>query len=646
MQTYLNEMYHQTDENKSTNKNNFTSIKKENKNKFNTINKKQKNNNIIPQSKSSLFLNNFIRVNKKTLNKSENNINKNFKKRKKKNINVNPYQKMGNEYILNFALDNLNKYQENLLVKEKPEDEKINFNNNNFDFNNRVNYYNNFIITKNENYESSNNLTMNKTGKNFRSSYKKNIKKEKERELENNLPQFYTNNKNYSEYFLRNDLFNDNKKEEQNEEIPEPEPYIINKYITKNKSYNNFNRVKINNNCEKKNQSKSNSNRNKNTTDLKLNFTLSNLELNELKNVFEDNYIFFEDLFLLTKEDFIEMKIPIGPRNRLLNFIKKYKNYAKTFDLNELSSFMNKYKDSINSNEIDTTIGETPSTNNKYKSTMTNSKEKKLNISNLEEETNNNNKNNIIDDLNEIINQNNNNNKRCNTYKTIESRNYKDEDIDTEKDNNKNNNNVNKNIFSNSLFNEFTSYATDLKDSNFDFVDVNNTKNQNKLKKSNMLKIECLNSLISKNNSPFITNNDLIQNKNNKVGNQNIYVKTKSKMQQNTYYKNYQNIFSEIEKYQMNYEKMKKENDDRNNKINNLLDKKNKTNIQYLKMKLKNSKYYNDEDLVNESARDLNKELQKINFLKKGASPQDNDKMKYKKQNNKNPLIEEFNKHK
>lgn len=646
MQTYLNEMYHQTDENKSTNKNNFTSIKKENKNKFNTINNKQKNNNIIPQSKSSLFLNNFIRVNKKTLNKSENNINKNFKKRKKKNINVNPYQKMGNEYILNFALDNLNKYQENLLVKEKPEDEKNNFNNNHFDFNHKVNYYNNFIITKNENYESSNNLTMNKTGKNFRSSYKKNIKKEKERELENNLPQFYRNNKNYSEYFLRNDLFNDNKKEEQNEEIPEPEPYIINKYITKNKSYNNFNKVKINNNCEKINQSKSNSNRNKNTTDLKLNFTLSNLELNELKNVFEDNYIFFEDLFLLTKEDFIEMKIPIGPRNRLLNFIKKYKNYAKTFDLNELSSFMNKYKDSINSNEIDTTIGETPSTNNKYKSTMTNSKEKKLNISNLEEETNNNNKNNIIDDLNEIINQNNNNNKRCNTYKTIESRNYNDEDIDTEKDNNKNNNNVNKNIFSNSLFNEFTSYATDLKDSNFDFVDVNNTKNQNKLNKSNMLKIECLNSLISKNNSPFITNNDLIQNKNNKVGNQNIYVKTKSKMQQNTYYKNYQNIFSEIEKYQMNYEKMKKENDDRNNKINNLLDKKNKTNIQYLKMKLKNSKYYNDEDLVNESARDLNKELQKINFLKKGASPQDNDKMKYKKQNNKNPLIEEFNKHK
>ena len=650
MQTYLNELYHQTGENKTTNNHNINSIKKENKNKLNTNNKKQKNNNNIPQSKSSLFLNNFIRVNKKATFKNENNLIQNFKKRKKKNINVNPYQKMGNEYILNFALDNLNKYQENLLIKEKTEDEKNNFNNNNIDFSNKINYYNNFIITNNENYETSNNLKMNKTVKNFRSNYKNNIKKEKENE--NDLPQYYTNNKNYSEYFLSNDLFNDNKKEIENEEIPEPEPYIMNKYITKNKSYNNFNHQKIKSN-NSFNSNQPNLNRNNKNIDIKLNFTLSNLELNELKNVFEDNYIFFEDLFLLTKEDFVEMKIPIGPRNRLLNFINKYKNYAKTFDLNELSSFMNKFKESINSNEIDTTIGETPSTNNKYKSTMTtenhknrvsnNSKEKKLNISNLEEEPNE--QNNIIDDLNEIINQNN-NNKRFNTYKTIESRNYNDEENDIDKDSNKNNN-INKNIFSNSLFNEFTSYVTDLKDSNFDFIDINNSKNQNKINKSNTLKIECLNNLISKNNSPFITNNNnIVPNENNKISNQNIFMNKKNKIQNNTHYKNYQNIFSEIEKYQMNYEKMKKENDDRNNKINNLLDKKNKTNIQYLKMKLKNSKYYNDEDLVNESARDLNKELQKINFFKKGTSPQNNDMKRDKKQNIKNPLIEEFNKHK
>ena len=86
---------------------------------------------------------------------------------------------------------------------------------------------------------------------------------------------------------------------------------------------------------------------------------------------------------------------------------------------------------------------------------------------------------------------------------------------------------------------------------------------------------------------------------------------------------------------------MKKENNIRNNKINNLLDKKNKTNIQYLKMKLKNNKYYNDEDLKNESVRNLDQELQKMNSFKS-----ENILYNYsiKKKNIKNPLIDEFNK--
>ena len=96
----------------------------------------------------------------------------------------------------------------------------------------------------------------------------------------------------------------------------------------------------------------------------------------------------------------------------------------------------------------------------------------------------------------------------------------------------------------------------------------------------------------------------------------------------------------------MNYEKMKKENDDRNNKINNLLDKKNKTNIQYLKLKLKNSKYYNDEDLKNENIRDLNKELQKMNFFQQEEDSNNHIKIGEKKKDIKNPLIEAFNKHK
>ena len=610
MKTYLSELYYQTDENRSINKKNLTSNKKE-KNIFNTKNKKPKTDNKISRGKSSLFLNNFFRNNINSLNNTDINSKKNYKKRKKKKINITPYQRMGNEYILNYALDNLNKYQENLLIKEN-EDEKNNINN---ELSGKINYYNE-------------NDKKNKTSKNFRSSYK-NIKRD-----ENIFNKFY-NNKNYSEYFLRNDLFNEKKEiknefKKSNEEIPEPEPYIINKYATKKND--------INNNNDKLNKN--------NNIDIKLNFTLSNLELNELKNVFKNNYIFFEDLFLLTKEDFVEMNIPIGPRNRLLNFIKKYKNYAKNFDLNELSSFMNKYKESINSIEVNNTLGETPSTNNKYKSTMTtetnknkgDSKEKRLNISNLEEgdsllKHKIKKKNNIKDDLNEIINNNyidENNNKRFNTYKTIETKDNNENDFD----NNLNSNDINKNFFSNSLFKEFTSNTTELNDVNIDINDLNQNK-------KNSLKNTYMNNLISKNTSPFITNNNIVPviiNKNNNKQN----INNKKNKGQSTYYKNYQNIFLEIEKYQTNYEKMKKENKDRNIKINNLLEKKNKANIQYLKLKLKNSKYYNDEDLKNESVRDLDKELQKMNFN------QENNSQNFikKKKEIKNPLIEEFNKHK
>ena len=610
MKTYLSELYYQTDENRSINKKNLTSNKKE-KNIFNTKNKKPKTDNKISRGKSSLFLNNFFRNNINSLNNTDINSKKNYKKRKKKKINITPYQRMGNEYILNYALDNLNKYQENLLIKEN-EDEKNNINN---ELSGKINYYNE-------------NDKKNKTSKNFRSSYK-NIKRD-----ENIFNKFY-NNKNYSEYFLKNDLFNEKKEsknefKKSNEEIPEPEPYIINKYATKNND--------INNNNDKLNKN--------NNIDIKLNFTLSNLELNELKNVFKNNYIFFEDLFLLTKEDFVEMNIPIGPRNRLLNFIKKYKNYAKNFDLNELSSFMNKYKESINSIEVNNTLGETPSTNNKYKSTMTtetnknkgDSKEKRLNISNLEEgdsllKHKIKKKNNIKDDLNEIINNNyidENNNKRFNTYKTIETKDNNENDFD----NNLNSNDINKNFFSNSLFKEFTSNTTELNDVNIDINDLNQNK-------KNSLKNTYMNNLISKNSSPFITNNNIVPVIINKNNNKQNIINKKNKGQ-NTYYKNYQNIFLEIEKYQTNYEKKKKENKDRNIKINNLLEKKNKANIQYLKLKLKNSKYYNDDDLKNESVRDLDKELQKMNFN------QENNSQNFikKKKEIKNPLIEEFNKHK
>lgn len=49
---------------------------------------------------------------------------------------------------------------------------------------------------------------------------------------------------------------------------------------------------------------------------------LDNLGLAEYVNVFKRNEISLEDLPLLSKDDLIDLKIPIGPRNRILNILR------------------------------------------------------------------------------------------------------------------------------------------------------------------------------------------------------------------------------------------------------------------------------------------------------------------------------------
>ena len=76
-----------------------------------------------------------------------------------------------------------------------------------------------------------------------------------------------------------------------------------------------------------------------NKNEEKLNYILKKLELESLINVFADNCIQFRDLFQLTKIDLLEMNMPIGPRNRIYNFVNEYKNYGRKYDLNELKQF-------------------------------------------------------------------------------------------------------------------------------------------------------------------------------------------------------------------------------------------------------------------------------------------------------------------
>ena len=75
------------------------------------------------------------------------------------------------------------------------------------------------------------------------------------------------------------------------------------------------------------------------------------------------NKIDFSDLLVLNKEDLKEMNIPIGPRNRLLNFINNFSIYKENFkikkiDLNTLNQFFKEdgYLSINKKNQISKTI--------------------------------------------------------------------------------------------------------------------------------------------------------------------------------------------------------------------------------------------------------------------------------------------------
>lgn len=54
--------------------------------------------------------------------------------------------------------------------------------------------------------------------------------------------------------------------------------------------------------------------------------------MENLINCFNFHYIKFRDLFQLRKHDLIEMNIPIGPRNRIINFVNEYMKFGKNYD--------------------------------------------------------------------------------------------------------------------------------------------------------------------------------------------------------------------------------------------------------------------------------------------------------------------------
>lgn len=69
------------------------------------------------------------------------------------------------------------------------------------------------------------------------------------------------------------------------------------------------------------------------------NFLIS-INLEGLYDVLTDNQVDFHDLPLLTKEDLLDLEIPIGPRNRLLKAIQ-------TVDFEKFDSRESEYEESL-----------------------------------------------------------------------------------------------------------------------------------------------------------------------------------------------------------------------------------------------------------------------------------------------------------
>ena len=82
--------------------------------------------------------------------------------------------------------------------------------------------------------------------------------------------------------------------------------------------------------------------------DNRLVYVLYTLGLNNLIGDFTKNMINFTDLLLLSKEDLEELKLPFGPKNRILKFSEKYKKTAKDYDLDELKEFFANNRNMVN----------------------------------------------------------------------------------------------------------------------------------------------------------------------------------------------------------------------------------------------------------------------------------------------------------
>ena len=319
---------------------------------------------------------------------------------------------------------------------------------------------------------------------------------------------------------------------------------------------------------------------NKRINDIKLTYALKTLNLENLYNDFNLNHITFNDLCLLTREDLIEMNLPIGTRNRLFHFTQEYKNYAKNYDINELINFFQSHKQFIINtiNDFHSHLFQNKIEDSQYSQTYSNDSYDytnyiKNNIKNSKDLEYNNNPNEEKQNyLNSIPLPKKKQNLNYWKIKKIETNNNKNNNLKIK--NNNESSFVNKNLFENKKIKPtFYNINNENKSNKFSnsFSNINNVQNirinqYNTIRRNNSIKYKNEN----KTNQPslFKLNEKIFGIKKKRsfsnINNKGIEVLN-----------NFQTLFSEIENFQKKYQNMKNESSKRKNYIKELLSKTN-----------------------------------------------------------------------
>ena len=492
----------------------------------------------------------------KTKKLSKNTINSNPSKKSLSNITV----KNLKSGLISKKGNNGNHKPNNNSTRLKQNTESNIFNDNLKLTKNRNNQNNKKRNNENDNNNCNYNLIYN-NGENMSNNSNQYIKNQS---LEPVSVKIYKNNNYFSNRNIYNsNLFNsidNNKKkveygniqnfgnhlENENDEIKvhkrNSTNYINNNYY--NKFVQNINN--INNNED--NNSK-NVNKESNEYDEKVAYVLTALGLENIIDKFSSNFICFNDLFLLRRQDLLEMNVPIGKRNRLLHFLEKYKNIAINYDFDEVKNYLFKYKNLYKNNLfIDK---DTIPTINTISSNMTNIKNDN-NFNNID--LNNSKTNNLIinDNLKSILQLEN---------KSIH---------------------INKDELNKLLTNK-----SDLSEKNKNFTIFSSISNSKRsfddlnYKDSIQDKSSLIRGIINAKNYSTITTNNIEDNETNNTNENNIVSSTHFFQKCNT-------LLNEIDNFNNLYNQLKQKSQDRNRKLYMLLNKKN--NVEYVRDKINNEK--------------------------------------------------------